>query len=144
MVALLLALPLSLTGCTGWPRVASNAMLQTVEAGDLRELLADNTLYRRGRRVAGAWHYAGLQRADGTILARIWWAGGEERASGRWEVTDRGIYCRIWDNHWGGGERGCFRVSRSGDTLVFDHVSGSRGDADRYAYQLQAGNSHGL
>jgi len=72
------------------------------------------------------------------------WSGGQEVASGIWEVSADGLYCRTWHNEWGAGKRGCFRVSRSGETLVFDHVSGSRGDADRYVYRLLTGDPYGL
>jgi hypothetical protein len=56
------------------------------------------------------------------------------------EVSEAGLCCRTWSNHWGGGQRGCFRVSRDGDTLVFDHVCCSSGNADRYTYRLFPGN----
>jgi hypothetical protein len=115
-----------------------------LSASEVREMLVDNSLYRRGREWWGAWEYAGLHRADGTMTGRVWWSDGEEAVEGVWEVTGDDLYCRTWSNHWGGGQCGCFRVSRDGDTLVFDHVSGARGDADRYTYRLLPGNSYGM
>ena len=71
-------------------------------------------------------------------------SGGEEVVSGVWEVTSDDLYCRTWENHWGGGKRGCFRASQGGEAFVFDYVSGASGGAERYVYRWQPGNPHGL
>lgn len=78
------------------------------------------------------------------MTGRVSWPGGEEVASGVWEISADGLYCRTWGNQWGAGRRGCFRVSRGGELLVFDHVSGSGGDAARYVYRLLPGNPQRL
>ena len=140
----LLVLLLGMAGCAAWPRVTSDAKLQPVGAAELSELLVGNTLYRRNTRLFSDWEYANLHHAYGVMTAQLWWSDGEELAEGRWEVTADSLYCRIWQNNWGDGKQGCFGVSRDGDLLIFDHVSGSRGDADRYVYQWQPGNPFDL
>jgi hypothetical protein len=105
---------------------------------ELRETLMGHTLSRSGGPLWRRWDYAAVHRADGTITGRVSWSGGEEVADGVWEVTPEGLYCRTWKNDWGAGQRGCFQVRRDSDVLVFDHVSGSGGDAERYAYRLRS------
>ena len=107
---------------------------------ELRETLVSHSLSRSGGPWWRRWNYAGLHRGDGSMTGRVSWLGGEEVARGVWDVTVDGLYCRTWDNEWGAGQRGCFRVWRDGGTLVLDHVSGTRGDANRYVYHLQPGN----
>ncbi len=135
---------LALTGCQSpaVPDIAASA--GPFDGGELRETLLGHTLSRTGGPLWRRWDYAGVHRADGTITGRVSWSGGEEVASGVWDISPEGLYCRAWNNDWGDGRRGCFQVRRSGDVLVFDHVSGSRGDADSYAYRLLPGNPHGL
>lgn len=141
---LLLGVLLGLAGCAAWPRVGSDAQFEPVAASTLSDLLAGHTLYRRGTRLFSTWEYANLHQADGVMTAKVWWSDGEERVEGRWNITADGLYCRTWQNHWGDGKAGCFRMSWEGDFLIFDHVSGTRGDADRYVYQRQPGNPYGL
>jgi len=105
--------------------------------------LLSNTLARSGGSPWRRWQYVGTHAADGTMAGRVSWSGGEESAAGVWDLSSEGLYCRAWSNKWGGGKRGCFRVSLAGETLVFDHVSGSRGDADRYVYELVPGKHEG-
>lgn len=104
---------------------------------ELHDALLGNTLSRSGGPFWRRWDYAGVHGGDGAITGRISWSGGEEVATGVWEISPDGLYCRTWSNRWGGGQRGCFRVARGGEILVFDHVSGSGGDAERYVYRLQ-------
>lgn len=60
-----------------------------------------------------------------------------EDAAGAWRVSeDDGLYCRTWNNGWAEGREGCFRVTRNGDALTFDHVSGAAGEAASYTYSL--------
>ena len=121
---LLTALITVACGTTPAPEVE----LQPLTAAELRQTLLGHTLSRRGGTWWRAWEYAGLHREDGTMTGRVWWSGGEEIAAGVWMVTDEGLYCRTWGNHWGGGQRACFRGSRGGGTLVFDYVSGAPGN----------------
>lgn len=115
-----------------------------LKAAELRQTLLTNSLYRSGRQLFRLWEYASRHGEDGSITARVWWSDGHEDAAGTWEITANGLYCRTWSNNWGDGEPGCFHVHRDTDRLVFDHVSGSRGDANRYTYRLLPGNPHGL
>jgi hypothetical protein len=146
LLALLAALIVAGCGSTLNPDAALS--LRPLTSAEIRQTLLGHTLYRRGGEWWRAWEYAGLHRAansrGGIITGRVWWSNGQEIAEGEWQVTEEALYCRTWKNHWGDGKRGCFRASRGGDTLVFDHVSGSSGDAARYTYRLLPGNLHGL
>ena len=135
---------LVIAGCQAGPGPVDEGALTRLSAPEIREALVDNSLYREGGNWFRRWEYAGLFRADGALSARVWWNGGEERATGVWEVTNDDLYCRTWHNNWGEGKRGCFRVSKAGEILVFDYESGSSGDADRYAYELLQGNPYDL
>lgn len=78
------------------------------------------------------------------MTGRAWWPGGREVSDGIWEAIDGDQYRRQWRNQWGDGGRGCGRVFRDGATVIFDHVSGTKGTRERYAYLLLSGNPHGL
>jgi hypothetical protein len=141
VAALLIALVLAGCGPAPSPDTAS---VRTLVGAEIRDILLADTLYRSGWRGIGQWQYASRHSANGTMQGRLWFSGGQEQAGGTWEISGD-LYCRTWSNNWGGGEPGCFRVSMgSGDTLVFEHASGSRGDADRYVYLRQAGNPYNL
>jgi len=131
-------------GCATGTNSISPSTPEFLRAAELQRTLLDNSLYRHGRRLFRVWEYASRHSEDGSITARIWWSDGHDDAAGTWEVTPDDLYCRTWSNNWGNGKRGCFRVHREAATLVFDHVSGSRGDADRYTYLLLPGNPHNL
>ena len=103
-----------------------------------------NTISRSGGSFWRPWDYVGVHHADGTMTGRVSFSGGEEIVSGVWEISPAGLYCRTWENDWGAGKRGCFSASLGGETLVFDHVSGSSGGAERYLYRLLPGNPRGL
>lgn len=133
-----------LAACQSPPAPGTGVALQTLAAAGLRDTLLGHTLARSGGPFWRRWDYAGLHRADGTLAGRVSWSGGQEDAAGVWEISPDGLYCRTWGNQWGAGRRGCFRVSRGGEVLVFDHVSGSSGDAVRYVYRLLPGNPRGL
>jgi hypothetical protein len=136
-LSIVLAIALfALTACQSpaVPDIAASA--GPLDEGELRETLLGHTLSRTGGPLWRRWDYAGVHRADGTIAGRVSWSGGEEVASGVWDISSESLYCRTWNNNWGDGRRGCFQVWRGGDVLVFDHVSGSPGDDDRYAYRL--------
>ena len=125
------------------PRVPdASRSLQALTAAELHDTLVGNTLIRSGGPFWRRWDYAGRHRGDGTMTGRVSWSGGQERATGVWDISPDGLYCRTWSNEWSAGRRGCFRGSRDGDILIFDHVSGSSGDAERYAYRLVPGNPH--
>ena len=133
-----------LTACQSPPAPDPSVSLPPLTGTDFRDTLINNTLSRSGGPLWRRWEYTGVHRGNGTMTGRVSWVGGEEVATGVWEVSPDGFYCRTWGNKWGAGQRGCFRVSRDGETLVFDHVSGPRGDADRYVYHLLPGNPHGV
>ena len=130
--------------CEGSPEPDAALSLRPLAAAEVRQTILAHTLSRHGGAWWRAWEYAGLHREDGTMTGRVWWSDGQESAEGEWQVMDAGLYCRTWGNHWGDGRRGCFRVSRDGEILVFDHVSGASGDAERYTYRLLPGNPQGL
>ncbi len=141
--AILLAAIL-LAACQSPPGSDLGESLQPLTSAEIGDALVGNTLSRSGGPIWRQWDYAGVHRANGTMTGRVSWPGGEEVVSGVWEVSPDGLYCRTWENDWGAGQRGCFRASRGGETLVFDHVSGSTGGADRYVYRLLPSNPHGL
>ncbi len=141
VIAVILLASLDLAGCqtTRETQTSETSTPQRLSAAEIEDALVGNTLVRRGGGWFSSWEYNGLHSADGSILGRVTTAGGEERVTGDWDVTGDDLYCRTWSNHWGGGKRGCFRVSRAGDSLIFEHVSGSSGGAERYAYHWRAG-----
>ena len=111
---------------------------------EIRGALVANTLYREGGDWWQSWEYAGFHRDDGTMIGRAWWPGGAETAVGTWEISQDGLYCRTWNNHWGDGAYGCFRVERSGDTLIFAQTENAPGNTETYRYQHKPGNPFGL
>jgi hypothetical protein len=133
-----------LAACQSPPTPGPGVSLEALTAADLRHSLIGNTLSRSGGSLWRRWDYAGVHHDDGTMTGRVSWPDGEEIATGVWETSPDGLYCRAWGNRWGAGQRGCFQVSRGDGVLVFHHVSGSRGDAERYVYRLLPGNLHGL
>ena len=141
---LMLLAGLFAAACGSLPAPDAALSLRPLAAAELRQTLLAHTLSRRGGTWWRAWEYAGLHREDGTMTGRVWWSDGQEIAEGKWQLTEEDLYCRTWGNHWGDGRRGCFRVSRDGETLVFDHVSSASGDAARYSYRLLPGNPQGL
>jgi hypothetical protein len=102
----------------------------------IRTTVLNNTLHRCGWRAFRRWEYTNAHQPDGTMTGTIRWSKGSEVTRGTWDISDEGLHCRQWDNQWGDGEIGCFRVRRNGQSLVFTHVSGSSGEAEQYTYQL--------
>lgn len=133
-----------LAACQSPSAPAPGAPLKELTPAELRGTLLGHSLARSGGPFWRHWDYAARHRDDGTMTGRVSWSGGDEVATGVWELSADGLYCRAWDNQWGAGQRGCFRVSRGGEILIFDHVSGSAGDAERYVYRLLPGNPQGL
>ncbi len=142
-VAILLVASL-LAACQSPTDSDPSESLQPLAAAEIGQALVGNTLSRSGGSFWRQWDYVAVHRADGTMTGRVSFSGGEEVVSGVWEIAPDGLYCRTWENDWGGGKRGCFRASRGGESLVFDHVTGSSGGAGRYVYRLLSGNPHGL
>ena len=123
-IMILLAVAVSsLWGCASTAERMAKKGIEPLTADELRTTLPGNSVYERG----DTWEYTGYLRSDGTLFGRSWWDGGEETATGKWEITDEGLYCRDWDNDWGGGGYGCLRMYRDGDKIVYDWASGSKG-----------------
>ena len=135
---------MALSGCASLTTPDDDQPLQPLSSAEIRTALTENSLYRRGGRWWRRWEYTGFYRADGSVTGRVWWSGGEEIVQGHWNVTAAALFCRTWENNWGDGKRGCFRVSRAGDRIVFDYVSGSSGGAERFSYRYLTGNPQGL
>ena len=146
MPPILLLAAVLLTACrtsSPEPVPATADQPRPLDAAALRQTLVAHTLTRSGGPFWRPWDYAGLRKSDGTMAAKINWRGGEDRATGTWEISPKGHYCRTWSNDWADGKPGCFRVTRHGTTLIFDHESGARGDADRYRSRLVPGSARG-
>lgn len=135
-VVAVLLVTFMLTACQSLGASNPRVSPQPLTAIEVRGILVNHMLSRSGGPLWRRWEYGGVHRSDGTMTGRVSWFGGDEVATGVWEMSPDDLYCRAWGNEWGAGQRGCFRVSRAGETLVFDHVSGSRGDANRYVYRL--------
>ncbi len=112
---------------------------QALTADEIETALVGNTLVRLMGGLFFSWEYNGVHAADGTMEGRVRGPTEVERVPGTWEVTSDDLYCRTWSNNWGDGRRGCFRVSRAGEELIFEHVSGTSGGQRRYAYEWRAG-----
>jgi hypothetical protein len=135
---------MTLIGCASRSSAPDVASFTELSGTEIRQTLIGNTLHREGGDLFRSWQFAELFHPNGTMNARVWWSGSEELADGTWEVDQKGLFCRKWNNEWGQGKRGCFRVSRAEDSIAFDHASGSRGDADRYVYKFLQGNPYEL
>ena len=147
ILAILLLATALLAACRSSPEPfpAPAAQPRPLDAATLRQTLVTHTLTRSGGPFWRPWDYAGVHRPDGTMTASVTWQGrGGDRATGAWEITPKGHYCRTWSNDWADGKPGCFQVTRYGATLIFDHESGVPGDAGRYRYRLRPGNPFGL
>lgn len=128
------------TGCAS----KGESTAQTLYGREITETLVGNSLHRTGGGWFSSWEYTGYHRDDGTMTGRVSSSGGDEDVDGTWEIGADRHYCRTWSNEWAGGERGCFRVTRKGDALIFDHISGASGGADRYIYKFLPGNPQEL
>ena len=131
-----LSVAILLSGCQSGSARAPDEAQQALPVSELHTTLVENALSRSGGPMWSRWEYAEVHRRDGTMTGRVSWPGGTEVAEGVWEISADGLYCRTWANHWAEGSRGCFRTSRDGVLLVFDHVSGAQGDQDRYVYRV--------
>jgi len=154
-----LAVLLLLTACQSGKDDEADLPPEPIAGAALQAVLTSNTLSSSGGTLWQSWNFVSLHRGGGSLsggspssgspsggsmVGRITWSGTEELGQGTWELTPEGLYCRSWENDWGGGGRGCFRVSRTPHTLVFEYVSGTRGEATRYVYLLLPGNPYGL
>ena len=115
---------------------APDPVPRVLAADELRATLTATPLTRCGRVLLGGWRYTGVHNSDGTMTGRVLAGRTREDVVGTWQVTGDGLYCRTWSNNWAGGREGCFRVTRSGEDLTFDHVSGSAGEQQSYTYRL--------
>lgn len=105
-------------------------------ASEIRQTLTGTALTRCGSRLLGPWRYTAHHRSDGTMEAVVLAGARREDAVGTWRVTGDDLYCRTWSNGWAEGRVGCFRVTRDGAALTFDHVSGAAGEAASYTYAM--------
>jgi hypothetical protein len=108
---------------------------------EIAQAIEGNTLHRSGHTAGTDWQWAGYYRPDGTMTGRAWWNHGERTSEGRWSI-EGDQFCREWDNSWGGGEAGCFRLYRQGDRLTMVKVSGS-GDEEGQSFVVE-GNPYGV
>lgn len=122
---------LSIAGCASAPPDGT-----PLNAEQIRAAVTGSPLTRCGRVLLGQWRYTGRHSGDGSMTALVLAGETRDEATGTWRATDDGLYCRAWNNNWAQGREGCFRVTRSGDKLTFDHVSGAPGEAKRYTYRL--------
>lgn len=129
--AILLFSGLTLAGCA-----APDTGPKILSAEEIRQTVSRNPLTRCGSILLGQWRFTGRHKRDGAMTAVVLAGEKREEATGIWRVTGDGLYCRTWSNRWADGKEGCFRVTRAGDTLTFDHVSGAPGEATRYTYNL--------
>jgi len=121
---------LVLAGCATPPEQGA------LTADQIRQTVTVNPLTRCGSVLLGQWRYTGRHGRDGTMTGLVLAGESREEAAGTWRVTTDGLYCRTWNNTWAEGREGCFRVTRAGDSLTFDHVSGAPGEATSYTYTL--------
>ncbi|MEM7671342.1 MAG: hypothetical protein AAF317_19830, partial [Pseudomonadota bacterium] len=92
-------------------------------AAETTELMTDSTF-----RIDGdGWIWHGFFADDGTMRGKTVWDDGDKSGAGTWEVSADGMFCRDWDNDWGGGEYGCAALYREDDKITYVHRSGSAG-----------------
>ena len=109
---------------------------KVLSAHEIRQTVTGSALSRCGSRLLGPWQYTARHRRDGSMEAVVLAGSKREDATGTWRVTGDDLYCRTWNNGWAQGREGCFRVTRSGDTLTFDHVSGAAGESASDTYTM--------
>ncbi len=122
---------LTLAGCASPP--PDGAILTSEE---IRAAVTRSALTRCGKALLGQWRYTGRHSKDGTMTGLVLAGETREEATGVWRVTADNLYCRTWNNRWADGREGCFRVTRTGEALTFDHVTGAAGEATSYTYAL--------
>ena len=154
VLAAALLLAITLAGCTRDdeaedappPAPKEPATEVPLAAAQIRQTLVGNSLYRKEVEIVQDLHIASFYRHNGTMRGRAWRKVADaEVAEGTWEVTDADLYCRTWQNHWGGGERGCFRVIRFGEEIIFvANDVATEGEPERYIYRVLIGNAYGL
>jgi len=100
---------------------------------------AGNTLFED----APTYNWAAFYEPQGTARGRGWnWLGGES-ATGRWRVTDDGLFCVTWDReNWAGGTENCYQVKISGEKTEHVHVSGETGGD--HTLVIKSGNPYDL
>ena len=79
------------TACQSQPTLDPGLSLQPLDKAELRETLTTNTLSRSGGPFWRRWEYAGVHHDDGTLSGRVSWSGGQEVASGVWEISRDGL-----------------------------------------------------
>ncbi len=77
------------TACQSPPLPDPSVSLQPLTTAELRDTLVSNALSRSGGPFWRQWDYAGVHRGNGTMTGRVSWSGGEEVATGVWEVLPR-------------------------------------------------------
>lgn len=122
---------LLLAGCSGGD-VGGGAL----SSEEIRREVVRNPMTRCGSILLGAWRYTAWHDRDGRVNAVVLAGTTREEATGVWRVTADDLYCRTWNNTWAEGREGCFTVTKTADSLTFDHVSGASGEADSYTYRL--------
>ena len=129
-----------LVGCASTAEKMAEKGVEPMTAEELRTTITGNSFYQRG----DGWEWAGYFKPDGTATGRAWGSWGEVVANGTWDITDDGLQCEDWENEWGGDGRGCSHWYQDGDLIVYDHVSGSKGQEPTGTLKFSEGNAYNL
>lgn len=119
------------------PPAASPPAAKALSRAEVASLLTGNSMYAAD----GNFQFAALHQQDGALKGKSWNGEATETGTGSWKVEPDGAYCRKWENAWAGGEWGCFKLFRRGDTLSLERVSGAGANGQMTLVQ---GNAYGL
>lgn len=118
-------------------QTAGNPPAAALSAAEVTSLLTGNSVYAGD----GNFQFAALHQSDGALKGKSWNGEVTETGTGNWRVEPNGAYCRKWENSWAGGEWGCFKVFRDGDSLTMERVSGAGANGQMTLVQ---GNAYDL
>lgn len=136
-----IALPVALVAKARRPQRVKKAKAAPpripLTSAEIERALIGNSIYAG----AGEAEFAALHRPGGALAGRTWTSEGSENGQGSWKVAQDGTYCRKWDNSWGDGRWGCFKIFRKGSELVMERVAGTGSEGTML---VMPGNAYGL
>lgn len=110
---------------------------------ELVATIAGNTLFREGSTLGISWRWAGYYLPERRMVARAWWALGSTEGHGSWRIGEDNQWCQFWhDTDWSKGGENCYRISREGDRLCWNHRSGPH--KDDWVFRLLSGDPYDL
>ncbi|WP_285671267.1 hypothetical protein [Paralimibaculum aggregatum] len=125
---------------TSGTKAEEEVPLGALTAAEVRLYLRDSTLIHRTDDETWSIYVS----EDGSLRGIVETNAAESastQASGSWEVTEDGLFCRQWSGRWDPDDTGCASITRTGEVYAFTPVEpGGRA----YRRLRKPGNTKGL